>query len=170
MKNISKKSAGLLVIAIALILVITLTGIRDLSSTYAYFVDANGTELGTGLDISRFKKLSFWIRKVSGNINQLQVGVKADGANRVISLANVNVNGGTGNGVNNSSTEWQYVEIDLTSISTVNALKKTSLPLLVICDNLTANTEFDLDNVVLKTDSLSAAFNITLKNIEDMDI
>ena len=42
MKNISKKSAGLLVIAIALILVITLTGIRDLSSTYAYFVDANG--------------------------------------------------------------------------------------------------------------------------------
>ena len=35
MKKISKKSAGLLVVAIALILVITLTGIRDLSSTYA---------------------------------------------------------------------------------------------------------------------------------------
>lgn len=124
------------------------------------FVAADGkTALENGLDISRFKKLSFWIRKVSGNITQLQIGVKANG-NKVTSLSSVS-------GISNSSTEWQYVEIDLTNISTSN-LSKTTMPLLVICDNLTENTVFDLDNVVLITDSSSAAFNITLKDVDDM--
>ena len=106
-------------------------------------------------DVSRFKYLDFWIRKVEGNINQLQVGIK-DGANKVVSLSGK---------VDNNSTEWQHVQIDISSYN----LQTVQMPLLILCNGLTATTRFDIDNVVLRTDSLSADFNITLKKVEDME-
>jgi len=107
-------------------------------------------------NISHFKYLDFWIRKVEGNINELQVGIK-DSANKVVSLSGK---------VNNSSTDWQRVTIDITTLSA--DLTNVEMPLLIICDNLTAKTVFDLDDVVLRTASSSADFKVTLKKVEDM--
>ena len=119
----------------------------------------NASKADNPQNISRFKYLDFWIRKVSGNISQLQIGVKAGGANRLVSLSGK---------VDNSSTDWQHVVIDITSIATSAQLQDTLIPFLVDCANLTAQTKFDIDNVVLRTDSSSANFNITLKKVEDM--
>lgn len=120
-------------------------------------------------DISRFRYLDFWIRKKEGNINQLQIGVGGDaaGGNFFVSLANANVDGGTGNGVNNNSTEWQHVVIDIKSFSNAD-LTLAQYSFLFSC-NVSVTTIFDIDNVVLRTDSLSADFNITLKKVEDME-
>lgn len=106
--------------------------------------------------INHFKYLDFWIRKVEGNLSQLKVGVK-DTANKVVSLSGK---------VDNSSTQWQHVVIDITSLGA--NLQNTLIPFLVICDDLTAKTVFDLDNIVLRTDSSAANFNIILKKVEDM--
>ena len=130
------------------------------------FVQSDNETANENVDISHFKYLDFWIRKVEGNINELQVGVTAGGQDKVLSLSNANVDGGTGNGVNNNSTNWQHVVIDITALS--SALSSTKNPFLVLCNNLTVKTIFDVDNIVLRTDSSSADFKITLKKVEDM--
>ena len=123
------------------------------------FIDAGKTARTD--NISRFRYLDFWIRKVEGNISQLQIGVGANG-DRVMSIANK---------VNNDSTDWQHVVIDISGELGVSSsdLSSANYSFLAICSNVTATTRFDLDNIVLRTGSLSADFNINLKKVEDME-
>ena len=108
-------------------------------------------------NISHFKYLEFWIRKVEGNISELKAGIKAAGSDKVVSLAGK---------VDDDSADWQRVTIDLT---TLNAdLENTTMPLLVLCNGLTGRTVFDIDNIVLRTADSSADFKVTLKKVEDM--
>lgn len=124
---------------------------------YSYIDPETGGYAQNIENISHFKYLDFWIRKEEGNLNELQVGIKAGGANKVISLSGK---------VDNSSTDWQRVTIDIT---TLNAdLNNANMCLLVICDSLTVKTVFDIDNVVLRTVDSSAAFNVSLKKVDDM--
>ena len=123
------------------------------------FIDAGKTARTD--NISRFRYLDFWIRKVEGNISQLQIGVGANG-DRVMSIDNK---------IDNDSTDWQHVVIDISGELGVNSsdLSSANYSFLAICSNVTTTTIFDVDNIVLRTGNLSADFNINLKKVEDME-
>ena len=129
-------------------------------SGFAYaFVEADNTTKKL-TDISHFRYLDFWIRKVEGNIKELNIGMEEyDGRKDLISLADLNVS--------STTTNWQHVVIDLNTLDV--DLAKIALPFEVICDDLSGNTIFNIDNLVLRTDNSSATFNIKLKSVEDMD-
>lgn len=110
------------------------------------------------MDISHFKYLDFWIKPKTGDVTKILVGV-GDTVDRRVTLGSL--------GVTNEQV-WQHVELDITSLPGVqlSAVKK---PFVLGADSqLTQNTCFYVDNVVLRTDSSSASFNVTLKNVESM--
>lgn len=123
--------------------------------SYTFVGSDNATQKIT--DISHFKYLDFWIKREQGNIQNLQIGVTANGADKVVSMATY---------VSSTTTSWQHVVIDLTDLDA--DLTKVTNTFLVICNNLTSDTVFYVDNAVLRTASTSASFNATLKKIEDM--
>jgi len=86
----------------------------------------------------------------------LQVGIN-DGNDKTISLSSY---------VSDTETGWQHCVIDLNTYGA--SLSQVKIPFLVICNNLTENTCFYLDNIVLRTNNSSASFNINLKSVEDM--
>lgn len=122
---------------------------------YAFVTSDNSTE--QSMDVSRFRYLDFWIKREQGNIEELKIGVKSAGANKVVSMSDY---------VSNSNDDWQHVVLDL---NTLGATKSSvSMPLLVICDDLSEYTTFFIDNAVLRTDDSSADFKVTLKKVDDM--
>lgn len=127
---------------------------------YAFVEGDNTTKKENGVDIRHFRYLDFWIRKVEGNIRELSIGMEEyNGSKGLVSLADLNIS--------STTTNWQHVVIDLNTLGV--DLSKIALPFEVICDNLSGNTTFHIDNLVLRTDNSSATFNINLKSVEDMD-
>jgi len=125
--------------------------------SYCFVKSDNSTAQPT--DISHFRYLDFWIRLEHGSLTQLNVGITSVGQNCTKSLSNC--------GVTNTQGTWQHVVIDLNTLGA--NLSSVTNTFLVICDNLTVDTTFSVDNIVLRTaDSSSANFNITLKNVETM--
>ncbi len=122
------------------------------------FVKSNNTD-PQSTDISHFRYLDFWIKLEHGSLTQLQVGVTSVGQNCVEPMSHY--------GVTNTVGTWQHVVVDLDELGAV--LSNVTNVFLVLCDNLTVDTTFYVDNIVLRTaDSSSADFNITLKNVETM--
>lgn len=122
--------------------------------SYTFVKSDNSTAQST--DISHFRYLDFWIRLEHGNLKQLQVGVTS-GQNCTKSLSSL---------VTNTEGVWQHVVIDLTTLG-ANLSSVTNV-FLVICDNLTEDTTFSVDNIVLRTNNSSTSFTATLKNVETM--
>lgn len=120
------------------------------------FVGSNNTT-AQSTDISHFRYLDFWIKNGQGNIKDLKIGVTANGADKTVSMATY---------VSSATTSWQHVVIDLNALGA--DLTKVTNTFLVICNNLTSDTIFYVDNIVLRTGSTSASFNANLKKIEDM--
>lgn len=118
-----------------------------------------GAQVEQATDISHFKYLDFWIKPKKGDVTKILVGI-SDTADRCATLESL--------GVTNEQT-WQHVELDITSLPGVqlSAVKKPFL-LKTVNGELDQNTVFYVDNVVLRTDSPSASFKATLKDIESM--
>lgn len=123
--------------------------------SYCFVKSDNSTAQTT--DISHFRYLDFWIRLEHGNLKQLQVGVTSVGQNCTKSLNNL---------VTNTEGTWQHVVIDLTTLG-ANLSSVTNV-FLVLCDALTVDTTFSVDNIVLRTNNSSTSFTATLKNVETM--
>lgn len=108
-------------------------------------------------DISHFKYLDFWVKPKTGDITKVLVGIN-DGADRRVTFGSL--------GVTNEQV-WQHVVIDMTTLS--SRLARVRKPFVLGADSqLDQNTAFFVDNVVLRTDSPSASFSATLKNVEAM--
>ena len=119
------------------------------------FVKSNNTD-AQATDISHFRYLDFWIRLDSGNLTQLQIGVTSFGQDCVVPMSDY---------VTNTVGTWQHVVVDLNDLGAI--LSNVTNAFLILCNDLTENTTFCVDNIVLRT-TTSADFSITLKNVETM--
>ncbi len=126
------------------------------------FVTAASTDKGydeQSTDISHFKYLDFWVKPVRGDVDVVLVGIKDYLGENCVSLGSL--------GVSKNNNNWQHVVLDLTTLSGANLHRVYSSFLMKTENNqLTQNTVFYVDNVVLRTDSSSASFNVTLKKNE----
>lgn len=124
--------------------------------SYCFVGSDNKTARST--DISHFRYLDFWIRLEHGSLTQLKVGITSVGQDCTMSMSNY---------VTNTEGTWQHVVVDLNTLGA--NLTSVTNAFLILCNDLTVDTTFSVDNIVLRTaDSSSANFNITLKNIETM--
>ncbi len=122
--------------------------------SYCFVSSDNKTAKST--DISHFRYLDFWIKLDHGSLTQLQIGVTSVGQDCVVPMSDY---------VTNTVGTWQHVVVDLNDLGAV--LTSVTNAFLILCNNLTVDTTFYVDNIVLRM-ATSADFNITLKNVETM--
>ena len=130
---------------------------------YQFVPSSNGNDQAfREEDLTRYKYLDFWIKPISGDIANLKFGITDYLGDKTKTLSEW--------GYSNVPTgEWFHCTLDLTTLSNVR-LNRVKNPFLVLGNNLSSQTKFYIDNIVLRTDESSAAFNISLKNIEDYGI
>ncbi len=114
------------------------------------FKDASKTD--TKKDISAFSTLVFYIRPKTGDVGNIQFGIK-DTANRTVSLSSL--------GVDSSNKNWQKISVPLSTFSAAGAdLTQVQNIFLFVTSKIAAS--FDIDYMIMKK-SGSGSFDATLK-------
>ena len=127
---------------------------------YQFVPSNNGADNNSKLeDISHFRYLDFWIKPINGDLAHVQFGITDISGDKTKTLSQWGYTTVT-------EGEWLHCTLDLTTLGA--DLTQVKNPFLVLGNNLSVQTNFYLDNIVLKTNNSSASFNATLKKIEDM--
>jgi len=127
---------------------------------YQFVPSNNGANNAYKLEnINHFRYLDFWIKPINGDLAHVQFGVTDVSGDKTKTLSQFGY-------TNITEGEWMHCVIDLTTLGA--DLTQIKNPFLVLGNNLSVQTNFYLDNIVLRTNNSSASFNATLKKIEDM--
>lgn len=130
---------------------------------YQFVPSSNGNDQAFRQEnLTRYKYLDFWIKPISGDIANVKFGITDYLGDKAKTLSEW--------GYSNVPTgQWFHCTLDLTTLSNVQ-LNRVKNPFLVLGNNLSSQTKFYIDNIVLRTADASATFSATLKNIEDFGV